>query len=61
MLGAEYFGNLEHFVLRNFFFSDFFSQSVTSVMTSYWGVPRYACSFIVLWKQCVGTFEVSES
>ena len=33
MLGIEYFGNLEHYCFENI--SDFFSQSVTSSMTSY--------------------------
>ena len=35
MLGIEYFGNLEHYCFKKMVISDFFSQSVTSAMTSY--------------------------
>ena len=35
MLGIEYFGNLEHYCCEKYDVSDFFSQSVTSSMTTY--------------------------
>ena len=35
MLGIDYFGNVEHYCFEKCDISDFFSQSVTSSMTSY--------------------------
>ena len=35
MLGIEYFGNLEHYCFKKNVISNFFSRSVTPLMTSY--------------------------